>query len=67
MIKEGGVKVGIVLNPGTFFETVKEVWSICDYVMIMSANPEFTVPKYLDFVIRSLNYPGNINQLILIK
>ena len=38
------------INPGTSFETVKEVLHLCDYVMIMSVNPGFAGQKYLDFV-----------------
>ncbi len=50
MIKDAGVKAGIAINPGTSFETVKEVLHLCDYVMIMSVNPGFAGQKYLDFV-----------------
>ena len=49
-IKDAGAKAGIALNPGTSFETVKELLYLCDYVMLMSVNPGFAGQKYLDFV-----------------
>ncbi len=49
-IKDMGVQAGIALNPGTSFESVKELLYLCDYVMLMSVNPGFAGQKYLDFV-----------------
>ncbi|WP_329736523.1 ribulose-phosphate 3-epimerase [Catenibacterium mitsuokai] len=49
-IKDAGVHPGIAINPGTSFETVKELLHLCDYVMLMSVNPGFAGQKYLDFV-----------------
>lgn len=50
MIKDAGSKAGIAVNPGTSFETVKEILYLVDYVMIMSVNPGFAGQKYLGFV-----------------
>ena len=50
MIKDAGASAGIAINPGTSFESVKELLYLCDYVMIMSVNPGFAGQKYLDFV-----------------
>lgn len=50
MIRDAGVKSGIAVNPGTSFETVKDLLYLCDYVMLMSVNPGFACQKYLDFV-----------------
>lgn len=50
MIRDAGVKSGIAVNPGTSFETVKDLLHLCDYVMLMSVNPGFAGQKYLDFV-----------------
>lgn len=49
-IKDAGAKPGIALNPGTSFESVKELLYLCDYVMIMSVNPGFAGQQYLEFV-----------------
>lgn len=50
MIRDAGVKSGIAVNPGTSFETVKDLLYLCDYVMLMSVNPGFAGQKYLYFV-----------------
>lgn len=50
MIKDLGAQAGIAVNPGTSFETVKELLYLCDYVMVMSVNPGFAGQKYLEFV-----------------
>ena len=50
MIKDAGASAGIAINPGTSFESLKELLYLCDYVMIMSVNPGFAGQKYLDFV-----------------
>ena len=44
------MKSGIAVNPGTSFETVRDLLYLCDYVMLMSVNPGFAGQKYLDFV-----------------
>lgn len=49
-IKDVGALPGIAVNPGTSFETVKDLLHLCDYVMLMSVNPGFAGQKYLDFV-----------------
>lgn len=49
-IKDGGAQVGIAVNPGTSFESIKECLYLADYVMLMSVNPGFSGQKYLDFV-----------------
>ena len=36
MIKDAGAKAGIAINPGTSFETVKDLLHLCDYVMSVS-------------------------------
>lgn len=50
MIKDAGALAGIAVNPGTSFDSVKELLYLADYVLIMSVNPGFAGQKYLDFV-----------------
>lgn len=50
MIKDAGAKAGIAINPGTSFESIKGLLSLCDYVMVMTVNPGFSGQKYLEFV-----------------
>lgn len=71
MIRDAGVKSGIAVNPGTSFETVKNLLYLCDYVMLMSVNPGFAGQKYLDFVtpkfkkfVDEAEYYGGYNVMI---
>jgi len=52
MIKEKGVRPGIVLNPSTPLSTIEWVLDSVDYVLIMSVNPGFGgqifIPSTLD-------------------
>ena len=48
-IKERGKLSGIVINPDTSIESIHEMLNLCDYVMVMTVNPEFAGQKFLDF------------------
>lgn len=41
LIRQQGKKTGLVLNPNTSLESVKDLLPITDYLMIMSVNPGF--------------------------
>ena len=41
MIKNAGVKAGVVINPGTPVATLKDVLSMVDLVLVMTVNPGF--------------------------
>lgn len=56
-IKEYGVKPGIVLDPGTSVEYVKELLYICRHVIIMGVNPGHAGQIYLPYVDRKI---GNL-------
>lgn len=45
-----GKKAGIAINPGTALETVKELFTLIDYLMIMTVSPGFAGQSYLDYV-----------------
>jgi len=49
-IRENGKKTGIAINPGTSLESVKELFTLIDYLMIMTVNPGFSGQTYLDYV-----------------
>lgn len=50
MIKDAGAYAGLAINPGTSFESIKEILKLADYVLVMSVNPGFAGQKYLAFV-----------------
>ena len=46
-IKEHGALAGVVINPATPVQTLSEVLSIVDYVLVMSVNPGFGGQKFI--------------------
>lgn len=48
-IRSKGKKVGLALNPGTSLESVADVLSLIDYLMIMTVNPGFAGQAYLEY------------------
>ncbi len=47
-IKELGVKVGVALNPGTPVDTLREVLSSLDLVLVMAVNPGFGGQTFIE-------------------
>ncbi len=47
-IKELGVKVGVALNPGTPIDTLKEILSTLDLVLVMTVNPGFGGQAFIE-------------------
>jgi ribulose-phosphate 3-epimerase len=54
LIKELGVKAGVVINPGTPVCTLFEVLDIVDYVLVMSVNPGFGGQKFIPSSLRKI-------------
>ena len=54
LIREGGAKAGLVLNPGTAVAAVEPLLDVVDLVLVMSVNPGFGgqafIPSSLDKV-----------------
>lgn len=50
MIRDMGMLPGIVINPGVSLESVKELFPIVDYVLVMTVNPGFAGRDYLSWV-----------------
>ncbi|ANK63045.1 ribulose-phosphate 3-epimerase [Loigolactobacillus backii] len=47
MTKEAGLKAGVVVNPGTPLELIKNVFPLVDQVLVMTVNPGFGGQKFL--------------------
>ncbi|HEX2787910.1 MAG TPA: ribulose-phosphate 3-epimerase [Ignavibacteria bacterium] len=47
-IKDAGCKAGVVLNPATPFFMLDELYSIVDFILVMSVNPGFGGQKYIE-------------------
>jgi ribulose-phosphate 3-epimerase len=61
-IRNGGAKAGVVINPSTPIETLRDIIVDCDYVLIMSVNPGFGGQK---FIKRSTEKVRRLKQLCL--
>jgi ribulose-phosphate 3-epimerase len=46
-IRQKGRKAGLVLNPGTAVENIRDLLPDCDYVLLMSVNPGFGGQRYI--------------------
>ena len=47
LIRDHGVRAGVVINPATPVEMLSEVLDIIDYVLVMSVNPGFGGQKFI--------------------
>ena len=48
MIKESGVKAGVALNPGTPVDTLTDILSSLDLVLVMTVNPGFGGQTFIE-------------------
>ena len=61
LIREGGAKAGIALNPATPAESLTTAIDFCDYVLVMTVNPGFGGQKFIEPVVPKIRH---ISQLI---
>lgn len=54
MIKQEGVKAGVVLNPGTPVESIKYVLSQVDQILIMTVNPGFGGQSFIEETVEKI-------------
>jgi ribulose-phosphate 3-epimerase len=56
MIRDGGAKAGIALNPATSAETLSAAIDYCDYVLVMTVNPGFGGQKFIEPVVPKIRH-----------
>ncbi|HET7437258.1 MAG TPA: ribulose-phosphate 3-epimerase [Thermoanaerobaculia bacterium] len=56
MIRDGGAKAGIAINPATPAETLSTAIEFCDYVLVMSVNPGFGGQKFIEPVVGKIRH-----------
>ncbi|HEV7763725.1 MAG TPA: ribulose-phosphate 3-epimerase [Thermoanaerobaculia bacterium] len=56
MIRDGGAKAGIAINPGTSAETLSTAIEFCDYVLVMTVNPGFGGQKFIEPVVAKIRH-----------
>src|SRR5216117_926155 len=61
MIRDGGAKAGIAINPATPAESVSTAIEFCDFVLVMTVNPGFGGQRFIEPVVPKIRH---IAQLI---
>ncbi|HJQ39941.1 MAG TPA: ribulose-phosphate 3-epimerase, partial [Thermoanaerobaculia bacterium] len=56
MIRDGGAKAGIAVNPATAAETLSTAIDFCDYVLAMTVNPGFGGQKFIEPVVPKIRH-----------
>ena len=54
LIRDGGAKAGIAINPATPAESLSTAIEFCDYVLAMTVNPGFGGQKFLEPVVAKI-------------
>lgn len=55
LIKNNGIKAGVVINPATPISSLECVFELIDFVLLMSVNPGFGGQKYIDYVTEKIS------------
>ena len=50
LIRDGGARAGIAINPGTASESLTAALAFCDFVLVMTVNPGFGGQKFIEAV-----------------
>ena len=53
-IRNLGMKAGVALNPHTPVHLLEDILEECDYVLLMSVNPGFGGPKFIDNAVKKV-------------
>jgi len=61
MIRDGGAKAGIAINPATPAESLSTAIEFCDFVLVMTVNPGFGGQKFIEPVVGKIRH---ISQMI---
>jgi len=60
LIRDGGAKAGIAINPATAPEMLSSAIEFCDYVLVMSVNPGFGGQKFIEPVVPKIRHIGRL-------
>ena len=56
MIREGGARAGIALNPATPVESLSTAIEFCDFVLAMTVNPGFGGQRFIEPVVPKIRH-----------
>ncbi|HYC59466.1 MAG TPA: ribulose-phosphate 3-epimerase [Thermoanaerobaculia bacterium] len=60
MIRDGGAKAGIAINPATSVESLSTAIEFCDYVLVMTVNPGFGGQRFIEPVVPKIRHISGI-------
>ena len=56
MIRDGGAKAGIAINPATPAESLSTAIEFCDFVLVMTVNPGFGGQRFIEPVVPKIRH-----------
>jgi len=56
LIRDGGAKAGIAINPATSAESLTTALDFCDYILVMTVNPGFGGQKFIEPVVPKIRH-----------
>jgi ribulose-phosphate 3-epimerase len=56
MIRDGGAKAGIAINPATAAESLTTSIEFCDFVLVMTVNPGFGGQRFIEPVVPKIRH-----------
>jgi ribulose-phosphate 3-epimerase len=56
LIRDGGAKAGIAINPATAAESLSTAIEFCDYVLVMTVNPGFGGQRFIEPVVPKIRH-----------
>ncbi len=56
MIRDGGAKAGIAVNPATSAESLSTAIEYCDFVLVMTVNPGFGGQRFIEPVVPKIRH-----------
>jgi ribulose-phosphate 3-epimerase len=62
LIKSLGIKAGVVVNPGTPLETVKELFPVIDQILVMTVNPGFGGQSFIPGMTKKIQRLDQLRQ-----
>ena len=62
MIRDGGAKAGIAINPASPAESLTNALDFCDYVLVMTVNPGFGGQKFIEPVVPKIRHISRLIQ-----
>jgi ribulose-phosphate 3-epimerase len=62
MIRDGGARAGIAINPATPAESLSTAIEFCDFVLAMTVNPGFGGQKFIEPVVPKIRHINRVIQ-----